>query len=234
MRILILSILTLISCGQRDSGSQGQDPEPKLGADKTAQLLATMDDLKECNKDNLGALFYIVDTEQFFFCDEKGWILVNLKGKEGVLGKEGPQGPKGDIGQNGSNGVDGKDARTILSNEWQDPITDKIWFLGRFGGIGAIARTVDLCPFSSHLPENDKEIQGAIDGGIFTKLYSYFDFTGSEFIAIIGTKYDDNASALEKWSVKYVDVQGLTIESHIIEYTQYWGETKAYIVCVKD
>jgi hypothetical protein len=95
MRIIL--VLLLVSCGDGD-GDGGQSAAPVAsvedGDDDKSQssytkLIAAGEDKPDCGEDNPSELIYVVDEEEFQYCDGGKWKSVDLKGEDGVDGKDG-------------------------------------------------------------------------------------------------------------------------------------------------
>jgi hypothetical protein len=64
--------------------------------------------LVECNLDTQGQLFYVIEFEQFRYCNNSSYVTINLRGDKGDKGDQGLQGLQGDKGDKGDQGLQGE------------------------------------------------------------------------------------------------------------------------------
>jgi len=103
--ILIIALLTILMCKveRYNSPISGGTFEPDNGGllYNGAKVLKSISELPTCNAETKGQLFYLLDLEQFQYCDGSNYQVIDLTGADG---------------QAGNNGLNGQDGLSII---WQ-------------------------------------------------------------------------------------------------------------------
>lgn len=163
------------SYGVPNLGKEEKDPakvETNSFDPQKAYFLASKQDLYPCDKESYRTLVFVEEDSTFLTCSkDQKWEDVTSKiqaktvaAKDGVNGKDGTNGVNG---KDGKNGVDGRDAPHIGPDEWEQPVSEAIWFLG-----GNRNKTQGgLCPAGSRFPTTN-EVADAILSGLYERFGS--------------------------------------------------------------
>lgn len=254
--LILLAIL--IGCGPQGNNTAAVTPGSDVSGQNItsqtdpksiavgAQLFDKKIDLPECTDAIARQLVYVSEESQFYYCSEGEWTAIDLKGPkgekgdkgdQGIAGEKGDEGDKGEQGNQGAKGVagtNGQDAVTVGANEWLDPVSGEKWVLGLFISPADIARS-STCAAGSHAPD-DAEMKTAASRGIFAKLGSYFNYSGSQFLAIVYTEQENPTS----WIVHGYNLNNNASTANRIVSSDFsttlptWWTTKTYVICIID
>ena len=116
MKYLSLITLLMLGCGS----DRGEPTDPRPATDKlNSQSIAldSIDDLPRCTKTVKHQLAYIIDEKSFYTCDGETWQLIDDVPQAVTVLK-------------GKDGADGVNGQTVSVNNWADPVTGTLWFIG--------------------------------------------------------------------------------------------------------
>ena len=113
--VLMMATMCLAGCFGGDDEGPNEDETPVVVLDDEWQVhfAESALDLPECNEDRFGWLYYVSADQNFRFCSQFGWELIDVTGPAGA---DGSNGADGQDGVDGTNGVDGQDGTSILIN----------------------------------------------------------------------------------------------------------------------
>lgn len=103
MKHLFFASVFLVSCGSQLPETKSQ---PVASETKGAISLDKKSDMPECRELMRNQLIYIVESKQFFVCNDD-WEAIKIAGKNGTDGENGQDGTNGKDGLNGKDGRDG-------------------------------------------------------------------------------------------------------------------------------
>ena len=187
-------VFFIFGCGSQDA-QKNKQTEMKTGLNgASVKLVATADDLFECNDSSLNALVYLAEENKFYSCLDIGWEEVDageLKGYPGEIGEAGAAGPdgsgftiewKGSLESQPVNPSEGwayfntadQIGYKFLDGEWV------VWFKAADNGVDLIGPTVpegaDLdCTYDSNKQLLTIEVSDAAegDGELFYEHWHY-------------------------------------------------------------
>lgn len=114
---LLFTAIIIIACG-REPAAQETVLSRQANSVETSEYALKVDnrrDVPACGADNHKQLVWVVETAEMLTCESSIWVAIDLRGKDGLQGKQGEQGIAGRdgidgaAGQDGSNGIDGQD-----------------------------------------------------------------------------------------------------------------------------
>lgn len=153
------------------SAPSGELPEVKTGTESletTALLVETKETAPACGEKNLRQLIYVKETGIFESCTAEGWAIISIKTEKGERGTQGIQGERGEKGAQGERGAD---APYIGPDEWLDPLTKKVWFLGQSYTVSQVPSLDTLCSAPGHSPSQE-QIKEAGKNGLYERFRS--------------------------------------------------------------
>jgi len=156
-RFLVFSALgfwMFVSCSESTTSSVVTEnpPNDQNGNSEFsagAKLIASIDELPNCDETSLGYLFYILGEEEFQVCTADGYNAIELRGASGQDGADGKNGLDGEScsaqlltdgieircgdeiidtltnGADGADGLDGNDGADGVSLEWLGSLSEK-------------------------------------------------------------------------------------------------------------
>lgn len=116
---IILVISMILGCSTikgdmlDEMEEQNPDQSNSQGADdlyNAARIVQSVDHMTGCTTKTQGYLYYIIDLNEFQYCDGTEYVTINLTGA---------QGPAGADGTDGVDGADGTDGTDGISIAWQ-------------------------------------------------------------------------------------------------------------------
>lgn len=218
MKTAIIAILALSSCGAQDSSGGGatttQDTAKTISTttQEMSYYVDSVKDLKECDKEHLGALAYVKAQDHFLSCEESGWTEVTIKGKDGA------------------NGKDGKDAPIVDASLWVNSVNGKTYkIMGNIwiGPVSSATTWAPLCEAIGFASLSDADAVDAIRGGIQFSFESQFNL--NPYMWVIGTA---GATANDN-SYRRLQVGNSTYASEAASTKTTLNSNKAFVVCVK-
>lgn len=99
--LLLFSIFIAFSCSDIDEDKAGKNGDNAGKEDYTykgAEVAQSISDLPGCTAETSGQLFYVLDTEEFHYCDGSAFVIVDLTGPQGAPGADGAAGQPGSDG----------------------------------------------------------------------------------------------------------------------------------------
>lgn len=196
----------MVACGDSSNspveGVSGSEltqgaSKKRVDVDLSARLVESIKDLKDCTETDEGALIYIKDESQFYYCDDTlEWVSIEIKGKDGAKGKDGKDGNNGKDGENGKDGANGEDGKIAANSTiWVSPISGDYY---QIVSLDNSDLTTDKfkCPDNMSFPSDTKPYSNYTGGGSSDEVnaaYAFFKELGYQYVGYgIGTL--DNAS----------------------------------------